>query len=257
MGTNSHNCLRPEKCRAIGSVARNASQCDNVVFKYFGLSRNYRIYAIDTIGGVGRSVVFHPPKSRVDLAGWLNAVLDELRIIQTHILGHSYGGWLALNFALSAPERIKRLILLAPLGLQPLVIQFWLKGIPAILFQRRPFIAGFMKWMTVEGFVVNGLFVEQFVLGMKAFNLRYQIRALPTVFTDGELMQIKADTLLLIGGEEVIYKPEAAVKRSKQLIQNIETEILPNASHGLPMEQAKIVNNRILHFLNEEQTVES
>jgi pimeloyl-ACP methyl ester carboxylesterase len=220
------------------------------------LSRNYRIYAIDTIGGAGRSVAFHPPQSRVDLAGWLNAVLDGLRITQAHILGHSFGGWLALNFVLSAPERIKRLILLAPLGLQPLVSQFWLKGIPAILFQRRSFITGFMKWMTVEGFIVNGLFIEQFVLGMKAFNLRYQIRALPTVFTDGELQKIKAHTLLLIGGEEVIYNPEAAVKRLKQLIRNIETEILPNASHGLPMEQAEIVNKCILLFLNQDQAVE-
>lgn len=220
------------------------------------LSRNYRIYAIDTIGGVGRSVVIHPPKSRVDLACWLNDVLDGLGITQAHILGHSYGGWLALNFALSAPERINRLILLAPLGLLPLVRQFWLKGIPAILFQRRPFITGFMKWMTVDGFVVNDLFVEQFVLGMKAFNLRYQIRVLPTMFTDGELQQIKAHTLLLIGEEEVIYNPEAAVKRSKQLIRNIETEILSNASHGLPMEQSEIVNKRILNFLNQGQPVE-
>jgi pimeloyl-ACP methyl ester carboxylesterase len=57
------------------------------------------------------------------------------------------------------------------------------------------------------------------------------------VFINGELLQIKARTLLLIGREEVIYNPEAAVKRLAQLIWNIETEILPNAGHGLPMEQ--------------------
>jgi pimeloyl-ACP methyl ester carboxylesterase len=216
------------------------------------LSCHYRIYAVDTIGGAGRSVVVHPPKSKADLAGWLNSVLDALRITQAHILGHSYGGWLALNFALSAPERTKRLILLAPVGLQPFVSQFWLRGIPAMLFPRRSFITGFMKWMTVEGFVVNELFVEQFVLGMQTFRPRCQIRALPTVFTDDELRQIKAHTLLLIGGKEVIYDPEVAVKRAKQLIPNIEAEVVPNASHGLPMEQAEWVNERILEFLNQE-----
>jgi pimeloyl-ACP methyl ester carboxylesterase len=219
------------------------------------LSRNYRIYAVDTIGGVGRSVAVHPLKSRADLAGWLGEVLDELGITQTHILGHSYGGWLALNFALSVPGRIKRLILLAPLGLQSLVSQFWLRGIPAMLFPRRSFITGFMKWMTVEGFVVNELFVEQFVLGMKNFRPRPQIRVLPTVFTDDELRQIRAQTLLLIGGKEVIYDSETAVERAKRLIQNIEAEVMPNASHGLPMEQAKLVNERILGFLNQEQEV--
>jgi pimeloyl-ACP methyl ester carboxylesterase len=179
-------------------------------------------------------------------------VLDGLRITQPHIVGHSYGGWVALNFALSASERIKRLILLAPLGLQPLVSQFWLRGIPAMLFPRRSFITSFMKWMTVEGFVVNELFVEQFVLGMKNFRPRRQIRVLPTVFTDDELRQIKAYTMLLIGGKEVIYDPEVAVKRAQQLIPNIEAEVIPNASHGLPMEQAELVNERILEFLNQE-----
>ena len=216
------------------------------------LSRNYRIYAVDTIGGVGRSVVVHPLNGRADLAGWLNEVLDGLRITQTHIVGHSYGGWLALNFALSASERINRLILLAPVGLQPFVSQFWLRGIRAMLFPRRSLITSFMKWMTVKGFVVNELFVEQFVLGVKNFRSRPQIRVLPTVFTDDELRQIKAHTLLLIGGKEVIYDPEVAVNRAKQLIQSIEAEVVPNASHGLPMEQPELVNERILEFLNQE-----
>ena len=180
------------------------------------------------------------------------SVLDGLRITQTHIVGHSYGGWLALNFALSASERINRLILLAPVGLQPFVSQFWLRGIRAMLFPRRSLITSFMKWMTVKGFVVNELFVEQFVLGVKNFRSRPQIRVLPTVFTDDELRQIKAHTLLLIGGKEVIYDPEVAVNRAKQLIQSIEAEVVPNASHGLPMEQPELVNERILEFLNQE-----
>jgi len=220
------------------------------------LSRNYRIYAVDTIGSISKSVAVHPLRSRADLAGWLNDVLDGLGITQTHMLGHSHGGWLALNFALSASERVKRLILLAPVAsLLPLVSQFWLRGIPAILFSRRSFITSFMKWMTVEGFVVNELFVEQFVLGVKNFRPLPQIRVFPTMFSDDELGQIKAHTMLLIGAEEVIYDPEAAVNRAKQLIQNIEAEVIPNASHGLPMEQPELVNERILGFLNQGKEV--
>ena len=124
-----------------------------------------------------------------------------------------------------------------------------------MLFPRRSFITSFMTWMTVEGFVVNELFVEQFVLGVKYFRRRPQIRVLPTVFADDELRQIKAHTLLLIGEEEVIYNPVAAVNRATQLIQNIEAEVIPNASHGLPMEQPELVNERILGFLDQEQQV--
>ena len=88
---------------------------------------------------------------------------------------------------------------------------------------------------------------------MKNFHLRHQIRVLPTVFTDDELRQIKTRTLLLIGGKEVIYDSAAAMKRAKQLIQHIEAEVVPNASHGLPMEQAELVNERILEFLNTQR----
>ena len=124
-----------------------------------------------------------------------------------------------------------------------------------MLFPRRSFITSFMKWMTVEGFVVNELFVEQFVLGMKNFRPRPHIRVVPTTFTDDELRQIKVDTLLFIGEEEVIYNPRVAVKRAEQLIQNIDAALVPSASHGLPMEQAELVNERILSFLNQEQEV--
>lgn len=218
------------------------------------LSRNYRVYAVDTIGGVGRSVAIHPLKSRADLAGWLSETLDSLGIIQPHVLGHSYGGWLALNFALSMPERVSRLILLAPVGLQPLVSQFWLRGIPLMLWPRRSFVASFMKWMTVAGVAINELFVEQFVTGIQNFRPRPHIRVLPAKFTDEELRQIKVHTLLLIGEEEVIYKkPKAAAKRANQLIQNIEVEVISNASHGLPIERPALVNERISGFLNQEQ----
>jgi pimeloyl-ACP methyl ester carboxylesterase len=39
------------------------------------------------------------------------------------------------------------------------------------------------------------------------------------------------------------------------VIQNIEAEVVANASHSLPMEQAGLVNERILSFLNQEQEV--
>ena len=214
------------------------------------LSRDYRVYAVDTIGSASKSVAHRPLKSRADCSDWLNDVLDELKILETHIVGHSHGGWLTLNFALRVPERIKRMVLLAPASpLLPFVSQFYTRGIPTAIFPTRSLIASFMQWMSAEGFVVNELFFEQFLLGMKY--VRSQIRVLPSVFTDDELQQIKTQTLLLIGEQEVIYNPILAVKRAEQLIPNIKAEIIPDANHGLTMEQPVLVNKLILDFLNQ------
>lgn len=215
------------------------------------LAHRYRVYAVDTIGSASRSVASRPLKKRAEFADWLDDVCDELGIASTHMVGHSHGAWIALNYALSAPKRVKRLILLAPAGaLVPLAIQFYLRGIPTLLFPVRPLITSFMRWMSAEEFVAKEPFVDQFLLGAKHF--RSQIRILPSVFSDAELRQITTPTLLLLGAQEVICDPRAASNRARRLIPKIKVEIIPNSSHGLPMEQPRLVNEHVLSFLGPE-----
>lgn len=214
------------------------------------LSRDHRLYAVDTIGSASKSLATQPLKNRADCAAWLNDVLDGLGLAQTALVGHSHGGWLATNYALSAPERLDGLVLLAPAGsLRPLCAQFYLRGIPLMAWPRRVWILSFMAWMTAEWYDVPGLFVEQFVLGMQQY--RSQIHVWPTVYTDDELRQIAVPTLLLIGDREVIYDPRAALTRAQRCMPNLEAELVPGANHGLPMEQAEWVDKRILGFLRE------
>jgi len=65
------------------------------------LSRSYRIYALDTIGDKGKSVSTRPILPPLDFVTWLSDVFDELRLEQAHVAGLSFGGFLALNLALS------------------------------------------------------------------------------------------------------------------------------------------------------------
>jgi Predicted hydrolases or acyltransferases (alpha/beta hydrolase superfamily) len=39
------------------------------------------------------------------------------------------------------------------------------------------------------------------------------------------------------------------MKRAERLIPDIKAEIIPEASHGLNMEQAELVNQKIVEFL--------
>ena len=52
-----------------------------------------------------------------DLAGAMLALLDALGVERTHALGNSLGGACALRMALEAPERVDRLVLLGPGGI--------------------------------------------------------------------------------------------------------------------------------------------
>jgi pimeloyl-ACP methyl ester carboxylesterase len=78
------------------------------------LSANHRVYAVDGIGDAGKSIAECLIEKRSDYAEWLREVFDGLNIEKAHLLGHSYGGWLALNMALAYPERLRKIVLLAP-----------------------------------------------------------------------------------------------------------------------------------------------
>lgn len=52
-----------------------------------------------------------------DLAAAVTGLLDALEVPRAHLIGNSYGGAAALRLAMDRPERVDRLILLAPGGI--------------------------------------------------------------------------------------------------------------------------------------------
>jgi pimeloyl-ACP methyl ester carboxylesterase len=76
------------------------------------LSATRRVYALDTIGDVGRSELEDPdryPKRGSDYSTWLDDVCEGLGIKSTDLVAGSMGGWIAMNRAIYAPERVRRL----------------------------------------------------------------------------------------------------------------------------------------------------
>ena len=99
------------------------------------LSRTHRVYAVDTVGEAGRSVNDGRPVS--GLAGfmdWLDGLFDALELDSASLCGHSYGGWLALNYALHAPHRVHKLALLDPTDcFAGLRMSYRLRAVPVLL----------------------------------------------------------------------------------------------------------------------------
>jgi pimeloyl-ACP methyl ester carboxylesterase len=58
----------------------------------------------------------HPPGTLADNARWLLAELDHDGIAEVVLVGHSYGGGVALTVAAMAPERVRGLVLVASVG---------------------------------------------------------------------------------------------------------------------------------------------
>lgn len=94
------------------------------------LAAGHRVYAVDVMGDMTQTLQTRHFKNRTETAQWLRELLDALGIQKTVMAGHSYGGWLTLNFALCAPERVERIALLAPAStFVPMVWHFNLRRI--------------------------------------------------------------------------------------------------------------------------------
>jgi 3-oxoadipate enol-lactonase len=74
------------------------------------LAKSHRVLRYD-VRGHGASKVLSPPPSTIsDLAG----LLDELKITRATLVGSSMGCTVALDFALTNPQRVERLVLVSP-----------------------------------------------------------------------------------------------------------------------------------------------
>lgn len=219
------------------------------------LSRNYRVYALDVLGQPNKSVPDQPISGREDCVEWLTTILNALKIERTHMAGVSYGGWLTLNYAIRAPERLNKVVLLSPAGsFLPIVHQFYLRGMLLLLPPRRFWMSKFVGWTTYQENLQEpntrkmfACLVEQMYLGLRYFKMQASVS--PIVYEDAELREVKNPALLLIGQQEVIYDPAASVERAKRLMPAVQAELIAEASHDMVFSRAKIVNQRILDFL--------
>jgi pimeloyl-ACP methyl ester carboxylesterase len=103
------------------------------------LSITNRVYAID-LPGFGRSDPPSPEWSTSEYARVVIEIMDNLGLAKPHILGHSFGGRIALYLAAFHPKRLGKLILVDSAGIKSkkgwksrLRIG-WFKAVKRILF---------------------------------------------------------------------------------------------------------------------------
>jgi pimeloyl-ACP methyl ester carboxylesterase len=220
-------------------------------------SKDYRVYAIDVMGQPSKSIPDpdEPIRDVADFMAWLSAALKGLNLDRISLVGMSFGGWLALNLAMTAPERVQKLALLSPAAsFQPLVRQFGLRGMLMGLFPTRLTVNSLMGWMgfkDIPGDTITQCVLDLVYLGMKHFRLPPEtMRIMPGVFSDNELQALRVPVLLLIGNKEVIYDAAKALERARQLIPDFEGALVPRCSHDMCSSQHRIVDARVLDFLS-------
>lgn len=212
-----------------------------------GLSVRYRVYAVDTPGDAGMSVAGRPLMTRSDCALWLADVFNSLGVTKAHVAGISYGGWLAMNMALLAPERVAKAVLIAPAGsFAPLGPMFYSVYYSVVILPYRPVVRAVLRRLSARGGPEFERWADQMAVVARHCRLH---RVFPTVFTDDDLRGCAVPVLFIAGERENLYNLGAAIARANRLLPEFEAEVVPDAGHVVNIDQPEKVVSRIVRFI--------
>lgn len=220
------------------------------------LSECHRAYAVDVLintGCVGRSVYARTIKSPNGAVNWLDELFSALDLGDSiYLTGVSYGGWLTSQYALHFPDRLSKIVLIAPAAtVLPIRWEFTLHAILLKLLPIRYSYRRFCYWifndLAQKDTQMMEAGVNELMMAIRCFKPAEFPR--PTVLKDEELQGIKVPTLFLVGENEVIYSAQKAIRRLNEVTPHMQTEVVPNAGHDLTVAQAEMVNQKVLEFL--------
>lgn len=191
-------------------------------------AHGYQVFGVDTPGDPNRSVARAPITPPGTMAAWLDQVLAAVSDRPAHLVGLSYGGWISLNQAVRAPERVASVAALDPAGLTPLSERFWrwlmLNGLasqaPQFLRKR------LAVWMGSPFMAVPEMMAVMWA-GIRSYRMEPKF---PDILTDDELRSITVPVLLLTGSRSTLIRPEEARDRVRLLTRG-EAVVIPG-SHG-------------------------
>jgi pimeloyl-ACP methyl ester carboxylesterase len=218
------------------------------------LSADYRTYAVDHIFDNGRSIYTRPMKKPSDFVQWLDELFTAFELDNINLMGFSYGGWQASLYALSFPQRLNKLILLAPATALPARFEVMVRGIIYYFIPTRFNVQRYLYWYNADSVrkdeksreVIDNM-VTEVLLSFKCFKRRGFVA--PTVLTDEDWQKLEIPTLFLVGENEVTYSAKKAVRHLNRIAPKVKTVITSDAGHDLAIVKTEWVNNEVLKFL--------
>ncbi len=210
------------------------------------LSRDHRVYALDTMGDPGRSVNDRRPiKGREDLLAWLDETLRGLGIDRADLCGHSFGAWLALAFSLRAPKQVRRLVLLDPTqcfaGFKPGCL---LRAAISLLPGRSQ--TGYLAWET-GGVPLDPQWLRLQELARQVPTAKLVAGRQPGARQLGEL---NLPVLILLAERSRVHDIAKVADNARRTLPDATIAVLPGLSHHLiPFTRAEEIDQRVGDFL--------
>lgn len=226
--------------------------------QFANFAERYRTIRYD-LRGFGRSAM---PANRFSHHDDLASLLDFLQVNQAIVVGISYGGKIALDFALAYPQRVAALVLGAPSigGTQPSerILRFWEDEETAVArgdletaveINLRLWVDGPHRQPDEVNPVVRQKVgqMQREIFQMTIPDEAEEVRLEPAA--NGRLAEINAPTLVLIGDLDLPEMVDQTAWLANE-IPKAQQAIILGVAHMLNMEAPQQFNQLVLDFLN-------
>jgi len=214
------------------------------------IRRGHRVYAIDLLG-YGRSDRPDVDYSIALQAEVLDQFLESQHLALTDLGGWSMGGWVALKFTLTHPERVRRLFLADSAG-----IFFQLPFDPALFHPATVEQAEqFLAWLTPQAgriprFVARDLIRRTHPAGWVVDRAMKSMQTGADLL-DGKLQAVATPVLIVWGKQDLLIPLRCGEEMNREMPQS-ELAIYDGCGHLAPVECRDRVLPKVLRFLDEE-----
>jgi pimeloyl-ACP methyl ester carboxylesterase len=215
-------------------------------------NQGFKVFVPDLPGfGVEKEPPF--PWSISDYVDWVKKYCEKISQINGEfiepffLLGHSFGGRIAIKFAMKYPEKLKGLILVASAGITPrpkMKITFFtfISKVGNLIFSL-PILEIFREPIRKLVYILTNARDYYFLQGKvmkETFKKTIEENLTPY------LSQIKMPTLIIWGDKDAMVPISDAYKMNKE-ISNSTLKIIPGGKHALnyqfPQKLAEIISN--------------
>lgn len=212
------------------------------------LAKTRKVIAIE-LQGHGHTPYSDRKLSRATLASDVEKVLDYLKIESADVVGFSFGGQIAYQFAIQSPKRLKKLVIISSVYKS----EGWVAGINEIFKKMKPELFAGSPLQTAYDAVAPDKtkwtkFLEQMMaMAGEPFNLG-----------DDNIAKITAPVLIISGDNDGMDKIELAktyillgggVAADMQPMPKSHLAIVPNQSHVSLMMQTQTIFGYLDSFL--------
>ena len=224
------------------------------------LSAEYRVLSFDN-RGFGASQPIGVPLTIAQMAADVIAMMDAQKWDRVHLVGHSIGGLIALQVAITYPSRVRSLALLCtfasgkvPTGFRPKIVWVGMRTrIGSRRMRRNAFLEMVMPARVLASADRDALAAELAPLfghdlGDQPPVVMKQFAATRRSDVTSRIGEISVPTLVVSAAGDIIAPPFAGRALAKGIRGARYVEI-PDAAHGVTIQRADEINSLLLDHL--------